>query len=168
MRPCELPASGWPVELVDDVGGEQREAHLVAAGAQRAARVFLGAGGDPRPRRTEVELVVADRRRVVAERAVRREHRRALVEVGLQRALEEIAAVEEQHAAAVARARRAHVGDVAAEQRHPTLPAGVGGDVAVQIVGADDGDGDGARTTLRRGGVRRGGAAGEDRRREER
>ena len=63
--------------------------------------------------------------------------------------LERVAGVQHQHGAAVGRARRAQVLDVAAEHGQPAA-ALVGCDAPVQIVGADDGD----RDALGRGGAR--------------
>ena len=86
--------------------------------------------------------MVADGRGGVTQRVVCGDHRLPLVEVGLQGALEHVAGVEEQHGAAVTRARGAQVADVAAEQRQAT-PIAALQDAAVQIVRADDGEGDG-------------------------
>ncbi len=98
----------------------------------------------------EVELVVADRDRRVAEVVVGLDDGLALVEVRLERALEHVAAVD--HDDVVHAARRAQAGHVAGQLRQRL-------DVPVQIAGADDGEGDLARRR-RRLGARGAGALG--------
>ena len=115
--------------------------------------------GRRRANRTEVEIVVANRRRRVSERVVGGNDRRSFVQVRLERALEHVTGIDQQNGAAVTRARRAEVADVAAEQRQAAAIAALQ-DTAVEIVGADDRDHDGP---IARGAV--GGGAGARRRR---
>ena len=68
-----------------------------------------------------VELVVADRRRRIAQLVVRAHHVGALGEVRLERALEHVAAVDQHHPAAVGRARGAQVRDGTREQRQRSI-----------------------------------------------
>ena len=67
---------------------------------------------------------------------------RAFGQVRLERALEHVAGVDEQHGP-IAGARGSQVADIAAEQRQPATPI-AGHDAAVQVVGANDGESDGA------------------------
>jgi hypothetical protein len=117
--------------VVDDVGGQERELRLADAGLERALRIVAGARRDRGALGAVVELVVADRRTCVAEVVVRPHHVGTLAEVGLHRALEQVAAVDQHHAAAIGRARRAQVRDEPGEHRQAL-------EGPVQIVGADD------------------------------
>jgi hypothetical protein len=128
---------------LEDVGHEEREVGLDRAGPQRAARILAGAGGHRRADRAEVELVVADRGGVVADLIVGRDHRGALAEVRAQGALEHVAGVDHQELAAVGLSRGAQVGDVAGQDREAI-------EGAVEIVGADDRQGQAALADGRR------------------
>ena len=127
------PIDALAGRLVDDVGDEQRKLGLARARLEGTAAILAGLRGDVGADRPVVELVVADRRRGVAERVVRANDVGAFGEVRLERALKQIAGVDEHHATAVGRARRANVRDEPAEQRQPL-------ERAVQIVRADDRD----------------------------
>ena len=103
---------------VDQVRSEEGEARLGGAGLERAARIVARAARRRRgPDWSEVELVVADRGGVVRERVVGADDRGAFVQVRLQRPLEHVPRVEEHHAAAVTRARRPEIREVAAQAR---------------------------------------------------
>ncbi len=135
MRAKSAPARSVGAGLVTDV--DRRDHALVAD-------------------RTEVELVVADRRRVEAHHVVRVDHRRSLGDRRVERAGEEIAGIESDHRIA----RGAHLCELIGERNEP--PRGdarvvdlhvVGRELTVEIVPCGD------RDAARRGGLtrRRGG-----------
>ena len=94
------PGRQRPGGGVDQVGGEERELRLGGACLERATRIVAGRARRGRgPDRTEVELVISDRRRVVLQHVVGAHDGRALVHVRLQRPLEHVARVEQHHAA---------------------------------------------------------------------
>ena len=81
---------------------------------QRTAWIVVGGlRGDVGSFGTEVELVVADRDRVVTDHVVRAHDVGTFGEVRLERALEHVAGVDEQHAATIGLARFANVLDEA-------------------------------------------------------
>ena len=101
------------------------------ADRRRGSRPVLG-----HHRRTdgaEVELVVAERGGRVPQRVIGADDSGPFGQVGGERPLEHIARVDQQDGAAVAGARAAQVGEVAAE-------GGKRLDPSVQIVGADERD----------------------------
>jgi hypothetical protein len=119
VRPVDAGAGGG----VEEVARQQREAEpagLDGAGLERGARIVAGGRGRPGTDRAEVELVVADRGRGVTDGAVGRDDGGALVQVGLEGALEHVAGVEEEDGAAVGLAGGADVVDVAGEDGQAT------------------------------------------------
>ena len=113
-------------------------------GARAAAALIAPRGSPPggsrapgRVRGAEVELVVADRGRGVAERRVRVDDDRAFAQVRFDAALIRVARVDEKHGAAIVRARRAQVAHVTAELGQ-TAAAVARHEVTVQVGGRDD------------------------------
>ena len=86
---------------------------------------------------TEIELVVADHGRRVAERVVRVDDDGAFAQVRFDAGLIGVAGIDEHDGAAIGRTRGMQVVEVAAEQLEVTVPVAAE-DVAVQIRGADD------------------------------
>ncbi|MCY1008939.1 hypothetical protein OV079_25955 [Nannocystis pusilla] len=132
--------AGRLAALAAQVGGQEGVGRLADARLQGPARVGLaraerGGRGGPGTDGAEVELVVADRDRVVAERGVGVDDAGALDEVRLEGALEHVAGVDEDHAAAVRGPLASQRAEVGRQQRE-------GAQVAVQVAGADDGEGD--------------------------
>jgi hypothetical protein len=136
------------------LGTTLESGNAVDVAAERTKRIVLG------PlrcalwsERTVVELVVAECRRVVAERVVQFHHRQALVLVRLKRALKHVAAIEQEHGAVLLTClgpQRAQCFNVPGEQWHRL-------NVAMKVVGADHGRGerfDGRCGYNRHGGVR--------------
>ena len=158
---------------IQDVGGEEGKPGPGGRGFQRALQVELIRG---RVGRAELEVVVADGQRGVAHRVVGVHHHAALGQVRLHArqggggGLERVAGVQEQQGPPIAGPRRAQVVDEAAEHAQAAARVRVRRDAAVQIVGADDGDGDaGGRAGRARPGQRgqpreRGPCRGEPRR----
>ena len=153
------------------VRAEHREARLCDARLQRPHGVVPGLRHRARSHRAEVELVVAQRCRRVPQRIHRLHHHLALGEVRGERALEQVAAVQQQHAVRVVAPQRR---DVARERREPALRYArpvrqlrlVGHHPAVQVIGAHQGEpqrrGRRGRGRGRRGGRVGGGGAGEE------
>ena len=134
VRPGDRPAGG----LVDEIRSKERKPCLGRACLERAPRVLVRSlRRASRSDGTEVELVIAYRRRGVADDVVSRDDRRAFVEVRLERPLKEIATVEEDDAAAVRGPCRSQVRDISRKKREPAA-ALVREDGAVQVGCADD------------------------------
>ena len=115
-----LPGGRRPGRRVDQVGVEEGEGCLRGPRAQGPARIVAGPlarllGRDLRADGAEVELVVAERGGGVAEGVVGADDGGPLGQVGGERPLKQVARVDEQDGAAVAGARAAQVGEVAAE-----------------------------------------------------
>src|SRR5205807_1723866 len=128
--------------VVDDVGAEKRESRLCRARLQGTARIVMRRPGSrTRAERAVAELVVADRRGDVAKLVIGADNRFAFVEIRFQRALEQVARVDQQYGAAVACTSSADISQVAAEERNAAAIAALK-DAAVKIVGRDDRDGD--------------------------
>ena len=134
VGPGDWPAGG----LVDEIRGKERKPCLGRACLERAPWVLVRSlRRASRSDWTEVELVITDRRRGVADDVVSRDDRRAFVEVRLERPLKEIATVEEDDAAVVRRPRRPQVRDISRKKRESAASL-VREDSAVQVGGADD------------------------------
>ena len=132
------PVNQSPGRGVEQVRGEHRKLRPRRNRLEGAARVdVVGPSRRRRIDRPEIELMVADRRRRVAERVVGVDHDGAFAQIRVDPALKRIARVEEQHAAAVRGARRAQVLDVSAEHRQTAASVSLENG-AVKIVGPDD------------------------------
>ena len=96
-RPDVRPRDGLARGGVDQVRRQERKRRLCRPRLQRTARIvgrLLRCRR--RPDRTEVELVIADRRSRVSQRVEGGHHGRAFIEVGFERPLEHVAGVDEQ------------------------------------------------------------------------
>jgi hypothetical protein len=89
------------------------------------------------PDGAKVEFVIANRRSVVPHGVVGRDDDRAFIQIGLERALKEIAGIEEQNRAAIARPCRSQISDVSSEQRQASTAVGRQ-DTAMKVIRADD------------------------------
>ena len=173
IRPTRTPAASTIVEgvtfgqctglpvaasrmLAARNGKRARAAAAFSAPCRSPARAAAMRRGQPlrdglaRVGGAEIEVVVADGERRVADRVVGVDHHQAFGEVRLDAALERVAGVEHEHGAAVGRARGAQVVDEAAEHRQPAAALVVGEQTPVQIVGADDRERDLRRRRPRR------------------
>ena len=138
IRPLH-PAAGL---FVEEICGEEREVRLGGARLQRTPRVgdriLAGAGAIGC---AEIELVIANRQRGVAQCVVRVNDDRAFAQVRLDAALERVARVEQQHGTLIGDPGRAQVVDISSEDANAAAPAALH-EIAVQIARTDDGDRD--------------------------
>ena len=125
-----LPRAGAAAVLLGDVGRDHLDRRLVAGRGRLGLR-------DPVPEDVlaPVELVVAECRGVVAERPVVVDRGQAVLDVGQQAALHDVAGVEQEHL--VGADRRSHALDRVGDPRGPGVRPGRL-EVAVEVVGVQD------------------------------
>ena len=143
------PRDGPSRRLIDQVGRQVREPRFSRPLLQRPAWVI----GRPARRRgrtdgPEIELMIADGGRGVAEGVVRRHDIRAFGQVRLEGALEGVARVDQQHRATIPGARSTQVVHVPAEG-HQSTAAIAGHHATVDVIGADDRQRDGTLSPRR-------------------
>ena len=115
---------------IHDIRRQKGKVGLGGARLESAARIVAGNHGPRRgPDGAEIEFVIADGGRAVAQGIVVAHHRGTLGHVGLQRAQEHVARVEEHHRASAARSRLAQI-------LHVACQPGQSLDVSVQIARA--------------------------------